>query len=92
VDAVVSGLGMLAMNSSLRLAILRAAFAVLGDNGRFIQFTYGPFSPVRRRERETLDLRVRRAGFALRNLPPANVFVYQRCRSREVVGIRQPRR
>lgn len=87
-DAVVSGLGMLSMNSALRCEILRAAFAVLGDEGRFIQFTYGPFSPVRQREREVLGLRVRRGGFALRNLPPANVFVYQRIHSREIVGIR----
>lgn len=92
VDAIISGLGMLTMNGDLRLAILRAAFAALGDDGRFIQFTYGPFSPVRRREREALDLRVQRTGFALRNLPPANVFVYQRCRSHEIASVRQSRR
>src|SRR5574337_676926 len=62
--AVVSGLGMLSMSSALRCEILRAAFAALGEGGRFIQFTYGPVSPVRRREREALGLRVRRAGFA----------------------------
>lgn len=91
-DAVVSGLGMLSMNSGLRTDILRAAFAALSDEGRFIQFTYGPASPVRRRERETLGLRVRRAGSALRNLPPAAVYVYQRLRSHEVASIRQPPR
>lgn len=91
-DAVVSGLGMLSMTSNLRCEILRAAFNVLGDEGRFIQFTYGPFSPVRQREREALGLRVRRAGFALRNLPPANVFVYQRTRSHEIVGTRHAAR
>ncbi|HET7930849.1 MAG TPA: methyltransferase domain-containing protein [Rhodanobacteraceae bacterium] len=89
-DAVVSGLGMLSMSSALRVDILRAAFAALADGGRFIQFTYGPFSPVRRREREALGLRMRRGGFALRNLPPANVFVYQRFNSHEVASIRQP--
>jgi phosphatidylethanolamine/phosphatidyl-N-methylethanolamine N-methyltransferase len=77
-DAVVSGLGMLTMSSELRCDILRAAFAALGENGRFIQFTYGPKSPVRRRELEALGLRARRAGFALRNLPPATVYVYER--------------
>lgn len=77
-DAIVSGLGMLSMSSELRCDILRAAFAALGERGCFIQFTYGPISPVRRRERAALGLRVRRAGFALRNLPPANVFVYER--------------
>lgn len=88
-DAVVSGLGMLSMGSSLRCEILRAAFAALGDDGRFIQFTYGPTSPVRRHEREVLGLRMHRAGFAARNLPPATVYVYQRLRSRQIAGIRQ---
>lgn len=89
VDAVVSGLGMLSMSAQLRCDILRSAFAALADDGRFIQFTYGPFSPVRRRERAALGLRVRRGGFALRNLPPANVYVYQRFRSHEIASVRQ---
>lgn len=77
-DAVVSGLGMLSMNRALRTDILRAAFAALSDEGRFIQFTYGPASPIRPRERDALGLRMRRAGATLRNLPPASVYVYQR--------------
>lgn len=88
-DAVISGLGMLSMSSKLRSDILRAAFAALGDGGRFIQFTYGPVSPVRRREREALGLRMRRAGFAPRNLPPATVYVYERLRSHEIASVRQ---
>lgn len=90
-DAVLSGLGMLSMSSALRCEILRAAFAALGDDGRFIQFTYGPFSPVRRQERETLGLRMRRAGFAPRNLPPATVYVYQKLHSQQIASIRRPR-
>lgn len=78
VDAVVSGLGLLSMRAEARCAILRAAFAVLAPEGRFVQFTYGPRSPVRRREREALGLTVQRSGFALRNLPPATVYVYRR--------------
>ncbi len=92
VDAVVSGLGLLGMSSDLRCDILRAAFAVLADDGRFIQFTYGPASPVRRRECEALGLRVRRRGFAMRNLPPATVYVYQRFHSHEIASVRQPAR
>ena len=88
-DAVVSGLGMLSMSSALRTEILRAAFATLSETGRFIQFTYGPVSPVRRRERDALGLRVSRAGFAVRNLPPANVFVYERLHSHEVASVRR---
>ncbi|MGH8214538.1 MAG: class I SAM-dependent methyltransferase [Rhodanobacteraceae bacterium] len=77
-DAVVSGLGLLSMSGELRGAILRAAFAALSEEGRFVQFTYGPGSPVRARERNALGLDVRRAGSVLRNLPPASVYVYQR--------------
>jgi len=88
-DAVVSGLGMLSMSGVLRCEILRAAFAALGDRGRFIQFTYGPASPVRRHERDALGLRMHRAGFAARNLPPATVYVYQRLRSQHVASVRQ---
>lgn len=77
-DAVVSGLGMLTMGRTLRTDILRAAFSALGAHGCFIQFTYGPMGPVRRRELAALGLSVRRAGFALRNLPPATVYVYRR--------------
>lgn len=91
-DAVVSGLGMLSMSSELRCEIMRAAFAALGERGRFIQFTYGPVSPVRRRERDALGVRVRRAGFAVRNLPPANVYVYERLRSHQIASVRRSAR
>lgn len=91
-DAVISGLGMLSMSSELRCEIMRSAFAALGDHGRFIQFTYGPVSPVRRREREALGVRVRRAGFAVRNLPPASVYVYERLRSHQIASVRQSTR
>ena len=84
-DAVISGLGMLSMSSQLRCDILRAAFATLAENGRFIQFTYGPISPVREREREALGLQMRRAGFAPRNLPPATVYVYQRLHAQKAL-------
>lgn len=91
-DAVISGLGMLSMSSELRCAIMRSAFAALGDHGRFIQFTYGPVSPVRRRERDALGVRVRRAGFAVRNLPPANVYVYERLHSHQIASVRRTAR
>ena len=45
-DAVISGLGLLAMERELVTRILRSAFACLRADGRFIQFTYGPVSPV----------------------------------------------
>lgn len=78
VDAVVSGVGMLTMRPTLRIEILRAAFAVMGDGGRFVQFTYGHVSPVGARTLAALGLRAQRSGFTMHNFPPASVFVYQR--------------
>ena len=88
VDAVVSGLGLLYMPRHVQREILRAAFAVLGPHGRFIQFTYGPISPVPRSLLHELDLKAHRIGTAWRNVPPANVFVYQRRSSRKAESVR----
>lgn len=81
-DAVISGLGLLSMPRPLQQSILEAAFGVLRPEGRFIQFTYGPTSPVAKEVLAELDLSVRRAGVAWRNMPPATVYVYTRNRSR----------
>lgn len=77
-DAVISGLGLLAMDRELVTRILRAAFACLRADGRFIQFTYGPVSPVPEPVLDGLGLRMRRGDFVLRNVPPATVYVYER--------------
>lgn len=80
-DAVISGLGLLAMDRELVTRILRSAFACLRPDGRFIQFTYGPVSPVSDTVLDALGLRMRRGEFVLRNVPPATVYVYERARS-----------
>jgi len=77
-DAVISGLGLLAMDRELVTRILRAAFDCLRPDGRFIQFTYGPVSPVSDAVLDVLGLRMRRGEFVLRNVPPATVYVYER--------------
>ena len=77
-DAVISGLGLLAMDRELVANILRSAFACLRPDGRFIQFTYGPVSPVSDTVLDALGLRMRRGEFVLRNVPPATVYVYER--------------
>ena len=78
VDAIISGLGLLSMSRSTQRAILRSAFSVLGPEGRFVQFTYGPASPVSRELLDELGLVARRAGMAWRNVPPASVYVLSR--------------
>jgi len=82
VDAVVSGLGFLAMPHDLQQAILEAVFDVLGPGRPLIQFTYAPRNPFPRSLLDRLGLEVRRAGLAWRNMPPATVYVYSRRRAR----------
>jgi phospholipid N-methyltransferase len=84
VDAVISGLGLLSMAKPTQQAIVKAAFDVLRPDGRFIQFTYGPASPVAREVLEALDLSSRRGNMTWWNVPPATVYVYSRNRSKAV--------
>lgn len=83
-DAVISGLGLLSMNKPTQRSIVEAAFNCLRPDGRLIQFTYGPASPVAREVLESLDLNARRGNVAWWNVPPATVYVYSRNRSRAV--------
>ena len=87
-DAVVSGLGLLAMERATQARILRAAFECLRPDGAFVQFTYGPMSPVGDELRDELGLVARHGALVLRNVPPATVWVYRRSRARAI----RPRR
>ena len=78
VQAVVSGLGLLSMRREAQYAILSAAFGLLAEGGSFVQFTYGPVTPVAEEVMRRLGLRARRCGFTLRNLPPASVYLFTR--------------
>ncbi len=84
VDAIISGLGLLSMSAELQHDILLPAFEALAPDGRFIQFTYGPTNPVKTSVMRTLGLHARRAGFTLRNLPPASVYVLTRSVSKGI--------
>lgn len=91
VDAVVSGLGLLSMSRDTQRRILQAAFTSMGAQGRFIQFTYGPVSPVSRELLAELGLTVRRAGVAWKNMPPATVYVFALSRTRAIRAVRASR-
>lgn len=78
IDAVVSGLGFLNMPGAIVQSIVAAAFEVLAPGAPFVQFTYGPKSPIASPIVRALHLKVRRASFTLRNFPPASVYVYTR--------------
>ncbi len=85
-DAVISGLGLLSMTRQTQREILQAAFDSMRPDGRMVQFTYGPVSPVQRALLDELDLNVRRSSFAWWNMPPATVYVFTRRRSRGIVA------
>lgn len=78
VQAVVSGLGFLSMSREAQYSILSGAFALMPENGVFVQYTYGPTPPVAAEVIRQLGLRAQRRGFTLRNLPPASVYVLTR--------------
>lgn len=74
VGAVVSGLPLLSMSPRTILLILAGAFAWLRDGGSLYQFTYGFTCPVPRRVLDRLDLRAKRIGSVIANVPPASVY------------------
>jgi phosphatidylethanolamine/phosphatidyl-N-methylethanolamine N-methyltransferase len=89
-DAVISGLGMLSMPRDVQHDILAAAFECLQPQGRFIQFTYGPATPIAQGVLDSLGINARRGAFVWRNLPPATVFVFTRNRSEHVSSVQVP--
>lgn len=87
-DAVISGLGLLSMARQTQRDILRAAFDSMRPEGRMVQFTYGPVSPVPKALLDDLELNVRRSSFAWWNMPPATVYVFTRRRSRGITPVK----
>lgn len=78
VKAIVSSLPLLSIPERTCLQIISEAMAVLGEDGTFVQFTYGPASPVSRRIASRLGLQGQRASWVMDNIPPAAVWRYQR--------------
>ena len=80
VAAVVSSLPLLNEPPQRRMALLEQAFALMGPDGVFVQFTYGLAAPAPR------DLcagrfEATRGAPIWRNLPPASVWTYRRAMS-----------
>lgn len=78
VKAVVSGLPLLSMPKRTEHAIMSQVFAVLPEDGVYVQFTYGPRAPISRPIATALDLLGDRSHWVLDNIPPAAVWHYQR--------------
>lgn len=77
VKAVVSGLPLLSMKRRIEAAIVGSAFIVMQNDGIFVQFTYGPLSPITRSVSNSLDIAGLRSDWVLDNVPPAAVWVYR---------------
>jgi phosphatidylethanolamine/phosphatidyl-N-methylethanolamine N-methyltransferase len=76
--AVISSLPLVSMPLAVRERILAASFALLAPGGRYVQFTYGPVSPVPDSVMKSLHLHKTRAAWVPDNIPPATVWVYAR--------------
>lgn len=84
--AVLSGLPLLAIPETQRNAILAQSFEVLEPDGVFVQFTYGPLSPIPRVTAKSLKLVKDRSAWILKNVPPASVWRYSRAHSSVATG------
>jgi phosphatidylethanolamine/phosphatidyl-N-methylethanolamine N-methyltransferase len=73
--AVVSGLPLLSMRKATQQRIIEQSLALLEPGAPLIQFTYGLFSPIPRRE---FGVRGEVKRRVLNNLPPASVWLYHR--------------
>jgi phosphatidylethanolamine/phosphatidyl-N-methylethanolamine N-methyltransferase len=75
--AIVSSLPLLMKPETQRLALLADAFALMEPEGRFIQFTYGPTSPMPRRKAVAPSFHSHASPRVWLNLPPARVWIYR---------------
>ncbi len=75
--AVVSSLPLLVKPETQRLALLADAFESMRPDGVFIQFTYGPASPMPRFKPFGPTFRAERSPQVWLNIPPASVWIYQ---------------
>jgi phosphatidylethanolamine/phosphatidyl-N-methylethanolamine N-methyltransferase len=78
VKAIVSGLPFLSMDRRIVRRILHAAFAVLAEDGEFLQFTYGVHPPINRDAQSVLGIVGHRSGWVLANLPPAAIWRFRK--------------
>jgi phosphatidylethanolamine/phosphatidyl-N-methylethanolamine N-methyltransferase len=78
VSAIVSGLPLLSMPKRLRHRIAGQCFALMGEHGALVQFTYGIASPLPARE---FGVEGQVKDLVWRNIPPAFVWRFERRRT-----------
>ena len=77
VNTVVSGLPLLSMPRELKRKIILPVLEA-SPNAQFLQFTYGFRSPVPLWALDSWGITAERAGFVLRNVPPAWIWRYRK--------------
>jgi len=77
VAAVVSSLPRVGWSLERQRRILQQCFELLGDGGVFLEFSYGPFSPVPRALIRELGLTAARVRRVWGNFPPATIWGYR---------------
>ena len=78
VDAVISGVPLLSMPMALRQSIIASAFEILGPDGIYVQFTYGPRPALEEAQVNALGLTWKQTAYVPFNLPPARVHTFRR--------------
>jgi phosphatidylethanolamine/phosphatidyl-N-methylethanolamine N-methyltransferase len=73
ISTVVSGIPMMNLSEKEKMAIIDACFLVMKQNGRLIQFTYKPTSPI---NCEKFNLEKKFLGRVMFNVPPASVWEF----------------
>ena len=74
-DTVISGVPMLNFPKEQRVALVEDFLDRMPPGRPVVQITYGPLSPVRSGDG---NFTVTHSDFVLRNVPPANVWIYRR--------------
>ena len=82
VRTIVSGIPMVNLSRQQQISIVSSCFSVISDNGKLLQFTYTPISPIPSR---VLQLTSKMIGYVFLNLPPANIWSYRRLANTVVV-------
>lgn len=78
INSIVSSLPLLSMPKLVRRTIEYRMAEAIGKEGRIIQFTYGPKSPISKETLKRYKLTGRRVRMVLANVPPAHVWVYKK--------------
>jgi len=78
VGMVVSGLPLLSIPEPVQHNIIKGAFDLMVEGGKYVQFTYGPKPPIAPDVRVSNDLTWRTLKKIWLNLPPAMPYVFSK--------------